>query len=86
MDLEGRIWSLGLRREEELVERVRRREKQSNNVWEQSPDPKHVIYHFRSGVSGRIPGVSGLIPGVSGYFSEVPGPIPEVPVSPDSRK
>ena len=43
MDLEGRIWSLGLRREEELVERVRRREKRSNNVWEQSPDPKHVI-------------------------------------------
>ena len=27
MDWEGRIWSLGLRREEELVERVRRREK-----------------------------------------------------------
>jgi len=27
MDWEGRIWSLGLRREEELVERVRRSEK-----------------------------------------------------------
>ena len=30
------------------------------NVWEQSPNPKHVIYHARSGLSGRIPGVSGL--------------------------
>ena len=43
MDWEGRIWSLGLRREEELVERVRRREKWSNNVWEQSPYPRYVI-------------------------------------------
>ena len=43
MDWEGRIWSLGLRREEELVERVGRSEKRSNNVWEQSPYPGYVI-------------------------------------------
>ena len=42
MDWEGRIWSLGPRREGELVERVRRRERSRERV--RVSERERVIY------------------------------------------
>ena len=36
----------------ELVRERGKERKQYNNLWEQSQDSKHVIYNFRSGLSG----------------------------------
>ena len=75
MDLEGRIWSLGLRGKGELLRERKRTCGWCFNVWKQKKDPstcyrvaspdnpeENLEYPGKSRVSGFNPGVSGFTP------------------------